>query len=311
MTTPTAGRIVRFVVCAVPVLVAVIVAVVVVLAGGNGTLVFQTPLATALILVGLVATVLLTALWGLRPWRGQRRAARMTAAREEGAAAERDAHRRFLGRLDHELKNPVTAIRSALAAGEQTPPENLVIASAQAARLGSLVTQLRALSALETRALERSRVDMTALVAEEVAAVRDELQARGVRRDIQMTFPTVPWPLPAVQGDPDLLSVAVRNLLLNAAKYSDDGARIEVRGTEDGASAVIEVADTGWGIDPQDVPFVWDELWRAAPARGVEGSGLGLSLVRVVVQRHGGRVSLRSLRGQGTSVRMQLPLAPR
>lgn len=309
MTTP--GRIVRVVVCAIPVLVAVIVAVVVVLAGGNGTLVFQTPLATALILVGLVATVLLTALWGLRPWRGQRRAARMTAARDEGAAAERDAHRRFLGRLDHELKNPVTAIRSALAAGEQTPPENLVIASAQAARLGSLVTQLRALSALETRALESSRVDMTALVAEEVAAVRDELQARGVRRDIQTTFPTVPWPLPAVQGDPDLLSVAVRNLLLNAAKYSDDGARIEVRGTEDGASAVIEVADTGWGIDPQDVPFVWDELWRAAPARGVEGSGLGLSLVRVVVQRHGGRVSLRSLRGQGTSVRMQLPLAPR
>ena len=86
-------------------------------------------------------------------------------------------------------------------------------------------------------------------------------------------------------GDADLLAVAVRNLLVNAAKYSDQGARIEVRGAEDAGIVVIEVADTGWGITAEDLPQVWDELWRSSDARKVEGSGLGLSLVRVAWRR--------------------------
>lgn len=294
-----------------PLAVAVLVAVVLALAGGNGSLVLRMPLATVLIVAGAIVSIVLVLLLIVRPARARRRGAALAAARGEGAVAERDAHRRFLRRLDHELKNPVTAIRSALAAGEQTPPGNLAIASAQAARLGGVVTQLRALSSLETRPIEASRVDLTVIVEEEAAALRDELAARGVDRRVETVLPTVPWPLPPVTGDPDLLAVAVRNLLLNAAKYSGDGARIEVRGTEETDAVVIEVADTGWGIRAEDLPFVWDELWRAQDARGVEGTGLGLSLVRVVVLRHHGEVSLRSQFGRGTSVRLTLPRAPR
>lgn len=224
--------------------------------------------------------------------------------------AEREAHRRFLARLDHALKNPVTAIRSALAVGSELPAENARIASAQAARLATLVGELRALTALETRPLEQARVDLAAVVAEEVAAVRDELAARGLAREISTVLPTVPWPLPAVLGDADLLAVAVRNVVLNAVKYSDQGARIEVRGTDSDGLVTLEIADTGWGIRVEDQPFVWDELWRAQDARRVEGSGPGLSLVRVVIERHGGRVALRSQPGRGTSVRLQLPPAP-
>jgi two-component system OmpR family sensor kinase len=100
-------------------------------------------------------------------------------------------------------------------------------------------------------------------------------------------------------------------VVLNAAKYSDPGARIEVRGTESEGSVVIEVADTGWGIADEDLPHVWDDLFRARAARGIEGSGLGLSLVRVVIERHGGQVSLRSRAGAGTSVRLEIPAAMR
>lgn len=294
-----------------PLAVAVLIAVVLAFAGGNGSLVVRMPLATVLVASGALVSAALTLVLVVRPMTARRRDAAIVAARADGAVAEREAHRRFLRRLDHELKNPVTAIRSALAAGEQTPPENLVIASAQATRLSGVVTQLRALSSLETRPIEASRVDLALIVEEEAAALRDELVARGAHRSVETVLPTVPWPLPTVTGDPDLLAVAVRNLLLNAAKYSGEGARIEVRGTEETDAVVIEVADTGWGIRAEDLPFVWEELWRAQDARGVEGTGLGLSLVRVVVHRHGGEVSLRSQFGRGTSVRIALPRAPR
>ncbi|MDY0830026.1 HAMP domain-containing sensor histidine kinase [Microbacterium sp. BG28] len=302
---------VRLVLVAAPLALAALIAVVVALAGGNGSIVLRMPLATVLVAVGVFVSIVLALLLIIRPARVRRRDAALAAARAEGAVAERDAHRRFLRRLDHELKNPVTAIRSALAAGEQTPPGNLVIASAQATRLSGVVMQLRALSSLETRPIEASQVDLTVIVEEEAAALRDELAARGIRRSVETVLPTVPWPLPPVIGDPDLLAVAVRNLLLNAAKYSAEGARIEVRGTEEPDAVVIEVADTGWGIRAEDLPFVWEELWRAQDARGVEGTGLGLSLVRVVVHRHHGDVSLRSQFGRGTSVRLTLPRATR
>jgi two-component system OmpR family sensor kinase len=96
---------------------------------------------------------------------------------------------------------------------------------------------------------------------------------------------------------------------VNAAKYSAEGARIEVRGSEHDGVVVLDVADTGSGIPADEVPHVWDELWRGKSARAVEGTGLGLSLVRIVAERHGGTVSLRSEPGRGTSVQLRLPAA--
>ncbi|WP_416445887.1 sensor histidine kinase [Leucobacter sp. HNU] len=72
---------------------------------------------------------------------------------------------------------------------------------------------------------------------------------------------------------------------------------------------VVEVADTGWGIPEAEQAHVWDELWRGDRARRVEGSGLGLSLVRIVAERHGGDVAVRSRAGSGTSVRVRIPTA--
>ena len=127
-------------------------------------------------------------------------------------------------------------------------------------------------------------------------------------RNVTLSIPQAPWPLPQVRGDWDLLFLAIHNLLQNALKFTAPGDTIEIRSFEDGSEVVIEVADTGPGIPEEEVPHVWEELYRGKGARGVVGSGLGLALVRSIVIRHGGNVNLRSRSGQGTVFIIRLPV---
>jgi two-component system OmpR family sensor kinase len=90
-------------------------------------------------------------------------------------------------------------------------------------------------------------------------------------------------------------------------KFTAPRDTIELRAAEDDGVVVIEIADTGPGIPDDEIPQVWDELYRGAGARGVPGSGLGLSLVRAIVLRHGGDAAIRSRSGQGTLVTLRLP----
>ena len=104
-----------------------------------------------------------------------------------------------------------------------------------------------------------------------------------------------------------MLLLAFHNLVDNAVKFSRAGDRVEVRAAEDGANVLVEVADTGPGIPPDELPHIWEELYRATGARGVPGSGLGLALTQAIIQRHGGSVSARSREGQGTVFTVRLP----
>ncbi|QIM17186.1 HAMP domain-containing histidine kinase [Leucobacter insecticola] len=285
-----------------PLLLAAVAALAVALTHTNWVIHTTTPLTTLLLVLGAGLSLLIGGTLAIRRVLTSRHAIGYAA----GAAVESEAHRRFIARLDHELKNPVTAIRAALEASVDESP-GLRVAAGQADRLAALIGELRSLSALETAELERGPVDTAAVVADEVAAFIEEQQALGESREIDLHLPSAPWPLPRVAGDADLIAVAVRNLLVNAAKYSDPGSRIEIRGTEDAGHVVLEIADTGWGITSEELEHVWDELWRGSEARRVEGTGLGLSLVRLVARRHGGEVSVRSIPGTGTSVRVYLP----
>lgn len=224
-----------------------------------------------------------------------------------GAAQAKAEHIAFLARLDHEMKNPLTAIRAALAAHGIEGSPHLQVADTQATRLGSLVGDLRKLSDLQSRPLESEPVDLGQTVGDAVQAVQTYLDQLGSKRHFAVHFPTVPWRIPPVLGDADLLYLAVFNLLANAAKFTNDGDSVEVRAGEAEGWVWLEVADTGVGIPDADLPQVWDELARAANARGIAGSGLGLPLVKVVAERHGGRVALRSREGEGTAVRIDLP----
>ena len=127
-------------------------------------------------------------------------------------------------------------------------------------------------------------------------------------RQLVLSIPRAPWPLPTVSGDWDLIFLAVYNLLDNAIKFTQPADTIELRASEDERVVVIEIADTGYGIPTEEIPRVWDELFRGEGAQSIPGSGLGLSLVRAIAIRHGGNVTIRSRPQQGTVVTMRLPV---
>lgn len=232
---------------------------------------------------------------------------RLLVAQQEVAADRR----RFLRRLDHELKNPLTAIRTGLANVADAPTqearqEALETVQTQALRLSRLTADLRKIADLETRPLEYAPVNLAELLTDVVEAATDLPQTADTK--INLSIPQAPWPLPAIPGDRDLLFLALYNLLDNALKYTPTGGTIEIRGRENGRFVTIEVADTGPGIPPEEIGQVWNELYRGRGARGVSGSGLGLSLVRAIVERHQGQVELHSRPGQGTLVTLSLPI---
>lgn len=126
-----------------------------------------------------------------------------------------------------------------------------------------------------------------------------------------LSLPRAPRPLPMVTGDDDLLFLAVSNLLSNAVKYSSPGDTVEVRGRAEEGWLVLEIADTGLGIPADELEVVWEELGRGREAltTAVDGSGLGLPLVRSIIRRHGGQAVLESWHGEGSTVTLRLPLA--
>lgn len=268
----------------------------------QGPLYLRADLGTLSLFIGVSLSILLAAILGIQTW-----AENLETQLQAQAASDR---RRFIRRLDHELKNPLTAIRAGLANLNEAPTEEasreaLESVSAQTLRLSRLAMDLRKMSELETRPLERTPVDLAALLQEVFSLAQDNPEA--AERRLTLTIPQAPWPLPKIAGDPDLLFLALHNLLDNAIKFTRSGNTVELRAFEDGSSVVVEVADTGPGIPEDEVPHVWEELYRGQGARGIPGSGLGLALVRAIAERHGGSISLRSRAGQGTVFSLRLP----
>jgi two-component system OmpR family sensor kinase len=265
-------------------------------------------------LAGLLGTVVLAVVALVR----QRDAAAAGAAVRDAVAAAAEDRRRFLLRLDHELKNPLTAIRAGLAnieqAGDMTTAGTsagaaLASVSAQANRITRLLGDLRKLADLETREIETAPVDLPGLLLE-VEETVTALPEAG-ERIIRVSVPRAPWPLPLIDGDRDLIFIALQNLVANAVKFSAPGDTVEVRASEDGSWVLLEVADTGAGIPEDEIGEVWQELARGRAARSLPGTGIGLALVRVVVTRHGGQTAIRSREGRGTVVSIRLPVQDR
>lgn len=273
----------------------------------NPIIAVRVDLGTLALMGGLALSVLAAAgvvAWELGEWR---RRQQVVGIRTQTA----EERRRFLQRLDHELKNPLTAIRAGLANLANGPAtgthrEALASVEAQVLRLSRLTSDLRKLADLETRSLERASVEVAELLQEAVTLAQEQPEAKA--RRLSLTLPQAPWPVPDILADWDLLFLATYNLLDNALKFTRPGDTVEVRAFEDRTYVAIEVADTGPGVPDDEVPRVWEELYRGQGARGIPGSGLGLALVRAIVERHGGQVELRSRVGQGTVVTMRLPV---
>lgn len=230
----------------------------------------------------------------------------------EQARAEAFAeHLRFLQRLDHEFKNPLTALRAGLGTLALTlPDENqqqiVRTLDMEAQRLSRLVTDLRKLAELERLPPEFQEFSVGDFYAEinELGRERPELRER------QYILYLAPEAANRrLVGDPDLLLLAVHNLLDNACKYTAPGDRIELRIFMVEDSLAIQMTDTGIGIPEAEVPLVWEELYRGGNTHDIPGNGIGLALIKTIIERHQGSADLHSRVGQGTTVTLYLPLA--
>lgn len=244
--------------------------------------------------------------------RFERRAQRTSDAALDHFSTE---HRQFLQRLDHELKNPLTTLQVELAnlGDEGLPPTQpepnpdsstsspLERIRAQVTRLNDMVFQLRKLADLQTASIEQTTVKLDELLDELVT------EFSATKPNLTLNVPRMPWSLPEVRGDIDLLYLVLRNVLGNAVKFTGPNDAIQVRAFEDTNHIVVEVADEGPGIPLDELPHIMEELYRGKNARGLPGSGLGLALVRAIVERHGGQVTIRSRVDQGTVVALRLP----
>jgi two-component system OmpR family sensor kinase len=270
----------------------------------NVILYLRADVATLFLLLGLTGGVVGAV--GLVVWnqgRARRELAVATSRQEQA-----DSHRRFIRRLDHELKNPLTAIRAGLAnLADQPDSATLSSVRTQVDRLARLTTDLRKLADLETRPIEMEPVDLGLLLSDLLEEMQERPEAATCH--VGLSLPHVPWPLPSVAGDRDLLFLALHNLVDNALKFACANDTIEIRAFEDSLSVVVEVADTGPGVEEADLAHLGEELYRGSAARAVEGSGLGLALVRSIVARHNGNFAIRSRSGQGTVVTLRLPTA--
>ena len=263
-------------------------------------------------LLGFLVTLILILLyfWDVRSAR-QARAMIMDALRDM-----EQNRRNFMRRLDHEIKNPLTGLRAALVNMQETQAADerqhaVENAGRAVARLSRLLADLRKLSDLGERPIERAYVDIPGLLQDAVDAAHVLPAFEG--REVSLFIPKVPSPFPSITGDRDLLVLAVYNLIENALKFTCAEDSVEVRASEDGQIIVIEVADSGVGIPPEDVPKVFEELYRGSNARSTEGSGLGLALVKRIIALHNGQVLVRSSQAEprGTVFTIRLPVTKR
>ncbi|HEX5995198.1 MAG TPA: HAMP domain-containing sensor histidine kinase, partial [Jiangellales bacterium] len=151
------------------------------------------------------------------------------------------------------------------------------------------------------RSLRPADTDLGEVARAALAARLPQLTAAGLHVDADLGAP-VP-----LRADPDRLHQAIGNLLANAARYCRPGDRVAVRAYIEGPSAVLEVADAGPGIPADELPHVFDRLWRGHDARSVAGTGIGLAVVRELVTAHGGSVTAESPPCGGTTFTIRLP----
>ncbi|MDY3558005.1 ATP-binding protein [Gemmata sp. JC673] len=227
----------------------------------------------------------------------------------------RDADRRkdeFLAMLAHELRNPLAPIRNGLAILQMADGDRTAVRrtrdmmSRQVDHLGRLVDDLLDVSRITRGKVELrlETVDLNTILARAAEAVRPLIDAR--RHHLTLTRPGRPV---TVSADPTRLAQVVGNLLTNAAKYSDEGGRIDLILEED-AGAVIRVRDTGLGIPAEMLPRVFDLFTQVGRTldRADGGLGIGLTLVKSLVEMHGGTVAAASEgAGKGSEFTVRLP----
>jgi signal transduction histidine kinase len=213
-----------------------------------------------------------------------------------------------LDNVAHDLRTPMMRLRanaeSALTSSDPaTLREALADCLEESDRVIAMLNTLMDISEAETgtMALRLEPTDLADVIQQSVDLYEDLAEQRGVRIEANavgdLTIPV----------DRNRMRQVVANLLDNAVKYTPAGGRIQITARTDGTEAVLSVIDTGIGIPADELPRIWDRLYRGDKSRSERGLGLGLSLVKAIVEAHGGRVAVESTPGSGARFDLRLP----
>lgn len=236
-------------------------------------------------------------------------------ARTRAEQANR-AKDRFLATLSHELRTPLNVVQGWLqilrggAASGAAIQKAITIIDRNVLMQVQLVEQLLDAARIATSKLhiDVQLVEILPVINAAVDSMRPRAQKKGVELDYVVPSPR-PW---VIAGDPVRLEQAFANLLVNAVKFTPPGGHVRVSAAEDGSHVEVEFRDTGIGVDAEQLPKLFEPLWqadRALPPAAESGLGLGLFIVRHIVQLHGGEVRAESDGpNRGTAVRVRLPL---
>lgn len=229
---------------------------------------------------------------------------RMAEAVEE----EDRLRRQVVADVAHEVRTPLSILQAtteALVDGVAQPtPETLGSLHDEVLRLGRLVGDLEVLAAADAAGLrlDRRPIDL----ADEVAAVVDGARATAAAADIHLACDLAPSP---VHADPARIRQLTTILLANALAYTPTGGAVTVQTTTVGEHAVLEVTDSGPGIDPDDLPHIFERFYRGRRTRDVAGSGIGLAVAHELATAHGARITASAVEPTGARFRVELPAA--
>lgn len=236
-----------------------------------------------------------------------------------------NARRQLVADVAHELRTPLTVMRGKLdlvqQSGHSIEPESLLPIQDELIRLTRLVDDLQQLSLAEAKKLpmERKPTDMAGLLRRILERISPDAEEKGIEVAFDCRTDRV-----TVEADPNRITQVFLNLLVNAVRYTPEGGAVtvtveevkaEVADKEEadagGGRLRIAVADTGPGIEPEHLPFVFNRFYRSdeARARNSGGMGLGLAIAKEFVAAHQGRIEVESRLGQGTVFIVELPFA--
>lgn len=229
------------------------------------------------------------------------------------------AQQRFVSEAAHELRTPLAVLRSGLEVTLQRPRDAgesraaLEQAMGEVERLCSIAEDLLALARLDAEpAVEGTAVDLGESAVEASAMARTLAEARHQEFVLEFTPESIVEANRkiVVQGSASDLRRVILNLLDNAVKFTPEHGRIEIEVSAQGPTAVLSVRDSGPGIDPRDLDHIFEPFYRSRSANGA-GSGLGLTLSREIVRRHGGDIQAANRAAGGCEIRVRLPLTSR
>ena len=218
--------------------------------------------------------------------------------------------RRFMADAAHELRTPITVLRTRVEVALQQPRDAdhyvsaLHSVEAEARRLGGIVDSLLVLARADSgeRQIERERFFLDDVAIDAAGASRVVARQKGVEVTVE-EFEEAP-----VVGDPALIRQLIMIVLDNAVKFTDGGGEVRVRVSLHQGVPTFGVQDTGIGIKPEDLSRVFQRFFRGETARSrTDGAGLGLSIARWIAREHGAEISLTSEPGHGTRVVVTFP----